>query len=362
MTRSRANGTRRSILTVRTWFYNEANASQLDRYRHGVPMDRYRHGVPIETNMSLSYAVSVARKADVEFHYGGTARLIGEVPAVMLHGALRQLSASWTRHLKALADWGKRPHATGEKRPSSPPGFRSVHRRGCLYWQVQDDSGPCPLGKLVLVTRKATCDRPALALVRVPSTIGPVAIRYHRELPADTMVRFASLRVDDLGRYWVTIQYDTAQVRQRASSGIVGVDMGVVVTAATSDGEVYDSPCLSPGQQQRKDRLQRAMARKRRLNPCRHDRFVTIAGRTRLVRGYCPPPGHTDHDCDCWKHSRRSWPPMLAPVRSIAPSAWNPSSQNMSAVTVSRRAARAGPSLPSRCAPLRLKAPLIFAL
>src|SRR6266567_3532419 len=308
-----------------TWFFNEANASQLDRYRHRVP---------VESNMSLSYAVSVARKAGVEFRYLGKIRLISDVPAVMLHGALRQLSASWTRHLKALADWGKRPHAPGEKCPSGPPGYRSVHRGGCLYWQVQDGSGPCPLGRVVKVTRAGTASRPAMAALRVPGKIGAVAIRYHRVLPADTLVRFAALRVDELGRYWVTIQYDTAQVRQPASSGIAGVDVGVAVTAATSDGEVYDAPCLSPGQQQRKDRLQRAMARKRRLNPCRHDRFATRNGRTRLVRGFCPPPGHPDNDCrspggigagdtgaqpdpgcdlklgqrtccHCWKHSRR---------------------------------------------------------
>ena len=279
-----------------TWFYNEAAASQLDRYRHGAG---------IESNMSLGYAVSVARKAGVEFPYRGATRLISDVPARMLHGALRQLSASWTRHLKALADWGKRPHSPGDKCPSSPPGFRSVHRGGSLYWQVQDDGGPCPLGKLVSVTRKATRDRPALATLRVPGKIGPVVIRYHRELPADTMVRFALLRVDDLGRYWVTIQYDTAQVRQPASSGVAGVDVGVAVTAATSDGEVYDAPCLSPGQQQRKDRLQRAMARKRRLNKCKHDEWITARGRPKLIRHYCPPPDHPDHDCDCWKHSRR---------------------------------------------------------
>ena len=58
-----------------------------------------------------------------------------------------------------------------------------------------------------------------MATLRVPGKIGPVAVRYHRELPADTMIRFASLRVDDLGRYWVTVQYDTAQVRQPATSG-----------------------------------------------------------------------------------------------------------------------------------------------
>src|SRR5262249_45834919 len=74
-----------------TWFYSAACASQRDRYRHGAG---------VESNMSLGYAVSVARKAGVEFPYRGTMRPIGDVPARMLHGALRQLSASWTRHLK----------------------------------------------------------------------------------------------------------------------------------------------------------------------------------------------------------------------------------------------------------------------
>ena len=43
--------------------------------------------------MSLSYAVPVARKAGAESRYRGTMRLISDVSAVMLHSALRQLSA-----------------------------------------------------------------------------------------------------------------------------------------------------------------------------------------------------------------------------------------------------------------------------
>jgi transposase len=269
-----------------TWFFNQAIASQLDRYRHHVP---------VETYAGLSYAVSVARKAAVEFRYRGPMRLISDVPAVMLHGALRQLSASWTRHLKMRQ----------EGRKSSPPGFRSVHRGGCLYWQVQDGAGPCPLGKVLKVTRPGTGDRPAMATLRVPGKIGLVAVRYHRELPADTLVRFASVRVDGAGRYWVTVQYETTQVRQAAAGGVVGIDRGVAVTIATSDGDTYDPPCLSSGQQERKDRLQRAMARKRRLNPCKHDEWVTVRGRARLVSHFCPPLGDPGHDCECWKHSGR---------------------------------------------------------
>jgi hypothetical protein len=94
-----------------TWFYNEASASQLDRYRH-------RAG--IESNMSLGYAVSVARKAGVELPYRGTMRAIGDVPARMLHGALRQLSAAWTRHLNALAEWHVKPvRAFQDVRPAA---------------------------------------------------------------------------------------------------------------------------------------------------------------------------------------------------------------------------------------------------
>jgi transposase len=268
-----------------TWFYNEACRSQLDRHRHR------RH---VESYMSLSYAVAEARKSGCEFSCHGEMRPVSDVPAVFLHGALRQLSAAWTRHFKARKE--------GE--PSSPPRFRSMRRGGSLYWQVQDGSGPRPATRMISVTRKGTRNRPALAALPVPG-IGPVGIRYHRELPADALVRFAAMRVDDLGRYWVTVQYETAHIRQSAPSGTVGIDVGVAVTAATSDGEVYQAPGLTPGQEKRREKLQRGMARKRRLNPCRHDRFVTAGGRARLVRGHCPPRGRPGHDCDCWKHSRR---------------------------------------------------------
>lgn len=268
-----------------TWFYNEACRSQLDRHRHRRPVEGY---------MSLSYAVAEARKSRIEFPYRGELRPVSDVPALFLHGALRHLSAAWTRHLKARR----------EQRPSSPPRFRSMRRGGSLYWQVQDGGAPRPAVRMIIATREGTRNRPPLAALQVPG-IGPVGIRYHRELPADALVRFAALRVDDLGRYWMTLQYETARVRQSASSGTVGVDVGVKVTAATSDGEVYQAPGLTPGQEKRREKLQRDMARKRRLNPCRHDRFVTVRGRARLVRGHCPPPGRPGHDCECWKHSRR---------------------------------------------------------
>lgn len=279
-----------------TWFYNEAARSQLDRSRHRKN---------IESCMSLAYAVRVARDVGVTYWHQGLEYPIAGVPSRMLHGGLRQLSASWTRHL-ATRKAGRR---------SSPPGFRSMRRGGSLYWQVQDNGAPRPLAKLIETSR------PGLAVMRIPG-VGPVRVRYHRELPADTMARFASLRVDDTGRYWVTVQYDTAQVRQPAPEGVAGIDRGVIVTLATSDGDVYEAPGLSAGQAARKARLQRTMSRKRRLSPCAHDHFVTRGGRARLVRGHCPDPAMPGADCRCWKHSRRYQQAKVAFLRLSQREGW----------------------------------------
>lgn len=97
-----------------TWFFNEACRSQRDRYLHHVP---------IESKESLSYAVSAARIAGCEFRYRDKMWLISEVPSVFLHGALRQLSASWTRHLKS---WTRHLKMKREGEIILQPGSRLI--------------------------------------------------------------------------------------------------------------------------------------------------------------------------------------------------------------------------------------------
>ena len=123
-------------------------------------------------------------------------------------------------------------------------------------------------------------------------------IRYHRPLPPDALAGFLVLREDN-GRYWLTVQYETALARQPAGTGILGIDRGVAVTLATSDGRAFTTPGLPAGQEARMLRLQRALSRRRRMNPCRGDRWVTVNGRSAIRRGPCPG------DDGCWKSSRR---------------------------------------------------------
>jgi putative transposase len=232
--------------------------------------------------MSLGAAVRVAREAGCTFLHDGAGHQVAEVPARVLHGVLRQLNAGWTRHLRAM----------DSPRKSSPPGFRSRHRGSSVTWQVQEGSGPVPLARLI------TTDGGRHARVgKVPGPLGPVKIRYHRELPPDALAGFLVLREDN-GRYWLTVQYETALARQPAGTGTLGIDRGVAVTLALSNGRTYDAPGLTPGQFRRMVRLQQALSRKRRVSPCQGDRWVTVNGRSRIRRGPCP--GGV-----CWKSSRR---------------------------------------------------------
>jgi putative transposase len=266
------------------WFYNQAVQSQLDRHRHGVK---------IESLMSLAYAVRAAREAGVTFRSDdGIEHQLTEVPAVVLHGALRQLSGAWTRHLRALSE-GKARGLPVSAVASSPPGFRSRGVGSSVMWQLQEGGGPVPLAKLI------TTDGGRHARVgKTPRPLGPVMIRYHRPLPGDALAGFLVLREEN-GRYWLTVQYETALARQAAGAGIMGIDRGVAVTLATSDGRAFNTPGLPPGQQTRMLRLQRSLSRRRRLNACQGDPWVMVNGRNSIRRGPCPGGD------GCWKSSRR---------------------------------------------------------
>jgi putative transposase len=263
-----------------TWFYNEAARSQRDRWKHHVKA---------ESRYDLAAAVRAARESGCTFWHQGQDHLLSAVPSVILHGAVRELAASWSRHLKMRA----------EGRRSSPPGFRSVRRGGSVSWQVQDKGGPKPAVKIVMYSAGRW------AMASLFRELGPVKIRYHRPMPEDALVGNIILGADDLGRHWIVLQYETALAEKAARTGITGADRGVAVTLMTAGGNFYNAPRLSPGQESRMCRLQRALARKRRLSPCRHDRWAAGSnGRPRLIRGKCPPPLAAE-DCHCWKHSRR---------------------------------------------------------
>lgn len=274
------------------WFYNEAARSQRDRSAARTKQIRACRPVSAgaETGFSLSYAVRAAREASITYWHDGAEHLLAGIPAGMLHGALGELDAAWKRHFSALKDGRK----------SSAPGFRSRAGRQSLRWQCQVRSAPAAMNDL-LTLRAGHRSR-----IRLPGAgpLGEIKVNYHRDLPADALVRYLVLLTDPAGRHWLVIQYETATLEDPAVTGVTGIDRGIEVTAVTSEGAWFATPDLTPGQRSREVALSRSLARKRRLNPCSRDVWVTgPGGKPRLDRrrSRCP----NDGGCHCWKHSRR---------------------------------------------------------
>jgi transposase len=98
--------------------------------------------------------------------------------------------------------------------------------------------------------------------VRVPK-LGRVRFRQTRALGGD--VRSVTIKRDSGGRWWVIFLVDTkiAPAARRAGPTI-GVDLGVAVSVAVSDGRTFQAPTPGSGEAQRRRRLERRLARQTR--------------------------------------------------------------------------------------------------
>jgi putative transposase len=99
------------------------------------------------------------------------------------------------------------------------------------------------------------------ARVKLPK-LGWVRFRMSRALDGET-IRSATLRRD--GRHWFVsflVEDGKGTLAQHRHPGTaVGVDRGVVVAVATSDGELRDRELLTEGERRRALRLQRTLSR-----------------------------------------------------------------------------------------------------
>ncbi len=96
------------------------------------------------------------------------------------------------------------------------------------------------------------------AEVRVPKT-GWVRFRLSRPVPED--VKSFRVTMDRAGRWHVAFAAIPDPVPAPVSGEVVGVDRGIAASAALSTGEMLNVPRLSPGRQERFERLQRKLAR-----------------------------------------------------------------------------------------------------
>lgn len=100
------------------------------------------------------------------------------------------------------------------------------------------------------------------ATIHVPKC-GPVGFRLSRPLPAT--YGMARVTCDRAGRWHVSFAAPQPTVEREPTGAAVGLDMGVAATVTTSGGDHLRMPTLlSPGEAQRRRRLQRKLARQKK--------------------------------------------------------------------------------------------------
>jgi IS605 OrfB family transposase len=88
--------------------------------------------------------------------------------------------------------------------------------------------------------------------------IGYVRFKVSREVPEAKSIR---VTMDRSGRWHVSFTAPQPIMAREQTGAVVGLDMGVIATVTTSDGEHLHAPGLKPSELQRLRRLQRKMAR-----------------------------------------------------------------------------------------------------
>ena len=164
------------------------------------------------------------------------------MPVAVLRGALRRLD-------KAFQGFFRRCK-TGEK-----PGFPRL--KGGSWWKsiLLDDLGRDADGPKnpVFVSRRR---------VAVP-LLGTVKISLHR--PLEGVPKAMRLTRDGRGRWFATLAcVDVPQKPLPASSAAVGVDLGLLHLATTSDGVVYENPRPLAQARIELERAQRTVARRKK--------------------------------------------------------------------------------------------------
>jgi len=153
----------------------------------------------------------------------------------------QQALRDFAQALKAFFDPGNPARRPTWRKAGRDEGFRIVGKRG-RQWDVRR------------LSRK-------IAEVWVPKA-GWVRFRWSRPVPAGA--KSYRVTMDRAGRWHVAFAVIPEPVSAPRNGQVVGIDLGVTVSAALSTGDLLHVPGLTAQERQRMRRLQRKLARTRR--------------------------------------------------------------------------------------------------
>ena len=98
-----------------------------------------------------------------------------------------------------------------------------------------------------------------------PKIKKPIRIHYHRILPLDAIIGAMIITKDNVGDWWVYIEYKTNESYKVVKTGnrIIGIDVGVANYYTTSDGKVVKNPKFFEEEVDKLRKLNRLISKKR---------------------------------------------------------------------------------------------------
>jgi putative transposase len=179
------------------------------------------------TGKSLSYQALDAQMTVLR-HQSETSFLV-EVSCVPLQQSVRHLMRAYTNFFEGRADF---PTWKSRQGPQSATYTRSAfsHKAGSLTLAKMD---------------------------------APLAIRWSRPLPDGAMPSTVTVSRDEAGRYFVSILVKEEIAPLPPKEKAVGIDLGLTVMVATSDGQTFPNPKYFARDGKKLARAQRRLARKK---------------------------------------------------------------------------------------------------
>ena len=188
---------------------------------------------------------------------------LAEGSVIVQQQSLRDFHAAWANWYSALARWRNRAtRLPPEERPSppSPPSWRKRN--------VNEGFRIVAMGP-----RDARRLNRRWGEVLVPK-LGWVRFRWSRPVPDAKSYRVTR---DRAGRWHVAFAAIPPAIPGPGTGEVVGIDRGVVVSAALSTGELLSIPGLRPAERRRLKRLERRKARQRKGSNRRSRTRLAIA-------------------------------------------------------------------------------------
>ena len=93
----------------------------------------------------------------------------------------------------------------------------------------------------------------------------PIRAHYHRMLPSDAIIGAMIITKDNVGDWWVSIEYKTNEPYKviKTGNGVIGIDVGVANYYTTSDGNIVKNPKYFESEINKIRKLNRIISKKR---------------------------------------------------------------------------------------------------